>query len=1079
MKAKNKLLLLVSLLNLSLIICNKETFNHNYICGVDLNYKNIHQKEINNYSKRNLGDDEDDDVEQINCFDEENFGNDDYFGDLKIYLDTYNLLDEIGTNNLNSHKNIILKVINNAAKRLEDILKMYLPPIDLVIENEILNKLGIQSWNETLIKSSIIYETNGQYSNNIHYIIMFKFGNGETMGKTISSAEPIIFEPECKQPMIGIVTLNPNIDYSNLPESYLEIVMFHEFTHLIAFHKTILQNYDLINTITDSEGTVHHYIKSNNVKQFALQYFGCDVSDFGVEIESINGNPGSHWSSRILLGEYMADISYSEELALSGFTLSLFKDLPYLKVKNEYTGGLMRFGKHKGCNFLKEKCIGNTNFENEFYYPTNFDLTFSEPSCSSGRQSKTVHKIYQYNDGSSSTIPSVYQYFTEHNTIGGLPSTNYCPISQYASETIYIGHCSEKGTSSNLADLIGEKHSQNSFCALSTLVKKSIQNYQSYTNTIRSVCFQMYCSDKSLTIKVGDDFIVCPREGGKVASDNYDGYLLCPDYNLICTTNDNDKLCNDMLECLSNQVGKKDNTFNYNDFGSIQTTQNSRIYISQEINSIDNWEKDESTGKCPLYCTQCKNNRRCFKCKNDYGLLGSNENNGNEEIICKELTILESNPYYQNSKSVFYPCIEYCVECANGNTCITCITNYKVDENGKCVEKVKNCQVYDGNSCQTCKEGFGLLKEGEETFCEEIGKLQTNYYFYETDHYIKCSYAISNCNKCESSINCIECENNFAIINDNHQRCEDLSTNKYYLDSEDGKYKLCSSKLTGCETCIKISNTILNCNKCEATYGLVHDEANYCSLLTTLQNDYSLFTDDNKLNYYSCRDNKYHLVNNCLTCQTKDTCNSCQNGYVLFNSNKLCLSEKEIQEKKYYKNSTDNNYYLCSHGIKGCEKCNNAEECIECNIAFDLDEYNKCISSSLTTNKYYLNFSNGKYESCTKIENCDECTSATECTRCQNGYELNNNICQIIENESNDKTKAIAIAGIALSCVAIVVSIVTIIIIIFRRLLFRGNVEKINSSTVEVQNPNNEEANEIIVQPSKRSIHNVQKENNE
>ena len=46
----------------------------------------------------------------------------------------------------------------------------------------------------------------------------------------------------------------------------------------------------------------------------------------------------------------------------------------------------------------------------------------------------------------------------------------------------------------------------------------------------------------------------------------------------------------------------------------------------------------------------------------------------------EELTFLESNPYYQNSKSVFYPCIESCVECENGNTCITCINNYKVDE---------------------------------------------------------------------------------------------------------------------------------------------------------------------------------------------------------------------------------------------------------------------------------------------------------------------------------------------------------------------------------------------------------------
>lgn len=45
----------------------------------------------------------------------------------------------------------------------------------------------------------------------------------------------------------------------------------------------------------------------------------------------------------------------------------------------------------------------------------------------------------------------------------------------------------------------------------------------------------MTCSDKSLTILVGDDYFVCPREGGRIDGEGFDGYLICPDYNLICT----------------------------------------------------------------------------------------------------------------------------------------------------------------------------------------------------------------------------------------------------------------------------------------------------------------------------------------------------------------------------------------------------------------------------------------------------------------------------------------------------------------------------------------------------------------
>ena len=60
----------------------------------------------------------------------------------------------------------------------------------------------------------------------------------------------------------------------------------------------------------------------------------------------------------------------------------------------------------------------------------------------------------------------------------------------------------------------------------------------------------MYCWSDSLTIQVGEDYLVFLREGGKIPSDNYQGYILCPDYNLIYTgineTNPYD-ICNDIF----------------------------------------------------------------------------------------------------------------------------------------------------------------------------------------------------------------------------------------------------------------------------------------------------------------------------------------------------------------------------------------------------------------------------------------------------------------------------------------------------------------------------------------------------
>ena len=110
--------------------------------------------------------------------------------------------------------------------------------------------------------------------------------------------------------------------------------------------------------------------------------------------------------------------------------------------------------------------------------------------------------------------------------------------------------------------------------------------------------------------------------------------------------------------------------------------------------------------------------------------------------------------------------------------------------------------------------------------------------------------------------------------------------------------------------------------------------------------------------------------------------------------------------------------------------------------------------------------------SCSKIENCDECTSATQCTKCVNGYELVNNICQISED---NKTKAMATAAIVLSTIAISASIVTIVLIFFKKLLFRGSAAKGDVTTAQNVNAEEvEEVDQIVIQQSgKRSIHNT------
>ena len=70
----------------------------------------------------------------------------------------------------------------------------------------------------------------------------------------------------------------------------------------------------------------------------------------------------------------------------------------------------------------------------------------------------------------------------------------------------------------------------------------------------------MHCSNRSLTIQINNDYIVCPREGGKIKANNYDGYLLCPDYYLICSGT---VLCNDLFDCVEIKSTLKDIIYDY------------------------------------------------------------------------------------------------------------------------------------------------------------------------------------------------------------------------------------------------------------------------------------------------------------------------------------------------------------------------------------------------------------------------------------------------------------------------------------------------------------------------------------
>ena len=372
------------------------------------------------------------------------------FKEFNIGLDTKNLETELEIFNLKKYKNLFFDSMNQAIETLTSLLKVK-PSLCHILSATVYDNLGIKYWDK---KKFGVNEKTQEFTlcnSNIDLLIVPKLNNSVEIGGNdiLAKASPIVLNPTNGQPLLGIVYINREIDYSKKnAKDYFKSIIIHEFTHVLGFNNYFFENitHNFFSQ-KDKYGVNRSYINSTKVLEVAKKYFNCPTLK-GVALEDGGGNGtvGSHWEARILLGDYMNGEIYTPEQVISEFTLALLEDTGYYKA-NYYTGGLMRYGKNKGCEFLNEKCIVNQNtnklFENEFYdfYNTNSKLQFS---CSSGRLSRAYFHIGQ----SSDKIPSSYQYFKD-TTIGGYSKADYCPVPIVLKEEekngYYVGSCSTKG----------------------------------------------------------------------------------------------------------------------------------------------------------------------------------------------------------------------------------------------------------------------------------------------------------------------------------------------------------------------------------------------------------------------------------------------------------------------------------------------------------------------------------------------------------------------------------------------------------------------------------------------------------
>lgn len=223
-------------------------------------------------------------------------------------------------------------------------------------------------------------------------------------------------------------------------------------------------------------------------------------------------------------------------------------------------------------------------------------------------------------------IPEVFRYFEDSY---GFTTADYCPVPlefPHEDESRFLyGNCKIGGgtyggmiyyqndidglTNGDLPEGFGEVIGDESFCALSSLVPKRCgEECNVYRDIYHAMCYPMSCSERSLTVEVGDVYVVCPREGGKVEVEGFDGVLLCPDYWLICSGT---VKCNDMFDCVDKKSETKEESYGY-DYDA-KTSQDTVIDILS--NEVSPGYEESKDGVCEKKCSQCDKEGNCLVSK--------------------------------------------------------------------------------------------------------------------------------------------------------------------------------------------------------------------------------------------------------------------------------------------------------------------------------------------------------------------------------------------------------------------------------------------------------------------------------
>ena len=559
----------------------------------------------------------------------------DKFSPIRIFIDyTRFELDITQFDDIAGYRDMIKEKLSKAAILMEQIVNVQRFTEKIIFNDNLISKIFMNIPNfDSLLRNGVSYDL----------IIVPKIRelqkvrmHGETKNLNFLSY-PLVIEPSLKRPIIGVIEIY-NIDYSIMTdntETYFLNSFIHQLMHIMVFDTKLIKNFPNYIDNTDNPPYYIHtdysnyrnrvFISTPKVLEFTKRHFS-NPNLKGLELEGnvymeLEDNM-YHWEARFMIGDIMVADFY-EEQAISEMTLGLFEDSSWYNI-NYYTGGLFRYGKNETFIFTDLYCINNYNLG--FRIKSMFCSEEYANRCTGGRLNKGYCKFFI-----NEFIPSYFQYYDGNSTKGGRGNVDFCPITQkddFSKSQVYNfypGNC--RNGLYYYREGLEEEFTDHSFCAISNVIPKK-NGYGNFLFT-RGVCYQMYCTDTTLTIQIGNFYITCPREGGVLEMPNesdYFGSIECPDYNLICTGT---VVCNNIEECIEKKSRYKESTFIYE----------GRTYAVQNLNNYDYYHirsKGEGTtkGKCGKNCLYCTNENSCLQCREGLYALGSIYPDGTKGLFC-------------------------------------------------------------------------------------------------------------------------------------------------------------------------------------------------------------------------------------------------------------------------------------------------------------------------------------------------------------------------------------------------------------------------------------------------------------